>query len=457
MNSAAGSRLADVRHRPSQRGNALLVTLGVVVCIGLVLVACLTLVKSQNQAVFRSQAWNACMPVIEAGIEEAMAHLNNQNETSYSVNGWTQNGVTYSRQRELGDGFYTVTISLSNVIQPVIVCTGYFRAPVLVAQGTTPLMAAAGVNFGGVEYISRAVQVVARKQGFFTKAMVAKQRVVLNGNDIETDSFDSSDPNHSTTNGMYDPAKAKDNGDVATLSGIANAIGVGNANIKGRIRTAPGGTIDLGPNGVVGSLAWHAAGNTGVQPGWAFDDMNVHFPDVEKPSLGGSLMPASGIITGAVYKYVLNGGKFALSTLSLSSKDKVAVTGPSTLIVDGNVDIRGGIEIMPGGSLKLYVGGDAYLGGAGVNNSGVASNFVYFGLPTNTRLVLPSNGDFVGSIYAPNAEFTMSGGGSAVYNFVGACVTKTITMNGHYKFHFDEALRNYGPWRDYVIVSWVEL
>jgi hypothetical protein len=441
----------------SIRGNALIVTLALAACVGIVLVACLSLVKSQNQAVFRSQAWNACMPVIEAGIEEAMAHLNNRNETTYSVNGWTQNGVNYSRSRAISDGFFDVSISLSNVMRPVIVCTGYYRAPVLVAQGRGPLLASAGVNIGGVDYIRRAVEVVAIRQGLFTKAMVAKQRIVMNGNNIETDSFDSTDPNHSTTNGLYDPAKAKDNGDVATLSGIANAIGVGNANIKGKIRTGPGGSIDVGANGVVGSLAWHDAGNTGIQPGWSSDDMNMYFPDVEKPSLGGSLLPSSGSITGLVYKYVLNGGKYSLSSLNISSKERIAITGPSTLIVDGDVTVRGAVDIHPGGALQLYVGGDAYLGGAGINNSGTASNFVYLGLPTNTRLSLPSNGDFVGSIYAPSADFVLSGGGSTIYNFSGACVTRTISMNGHYRFHFDEALRNLGPWRDYVIVSWIEI
>src|SRR2546422_6550719 len=37
-----------------------------------------------------------------------------------------------------------------------------------------------------------------------------------------------------STNGRYDPAKAKDEGDVATNSGLVNTINVGNADIKGR-------------------------------------------------------------------------------------------------------------------------------------------------------------------------------------------------------------------------------
>src|ERR1051325_8719744 len=120
--------------RRNQRGSILLLTVCLSFIIGIVLVSCLSLVKSQNQAVARSQAWNICMPIIEAGIEEAMAHLNNQKETTYAVNGWVQNGFVYSRQRFLGDSFYSVAITLTNPFQPVIVCTGYVRAPALVAD-----------------------------------------------------------------------------------------------------------------------------------------------------------------------------------------------------------------------------------------------------------------------------------------------------------------------------------
>src|SRR6266496_523365 len=91
--------------RRSQRGSILMLTVCLSFIIGIVLLSSLSLVKSQNQAVARSQAWNICMPIIEAGIEEAMAHLNNQRETTYTVNGWTQEGVVYWRERALGDSF----------------------------------------------------------------------------------------------------------------------------------------------------------------------------------------------------------------------------------------------------------------------------------------------------------------------------------------------------------------
>ena len=50
-----------------------------------------------------------------------------------------------------------------------------------------------------------------------------------------------------------------------------------------------------------------------------------------------------------------------------------------------------------------------------------------------------------------------AGAGNSVQNFVGACVMRSITINGHYSFHYDEALGKFGPPSDYIIISWIEL
>ena len=78
----------------SQRGNTLLVTVVVTGVIGFVLVAYLTLVQYQNTANMRSQGWNAAMPVVEAGIEEALAHLNSRGLTNGNLacDGWSHSG-----------------------------------------------------------------------------------------------------------------------------------------------------------------------------------------------------------------------------------------------------------------------------------------------------------------------------------------------------------------------------
>src|SRR5439155_24610750 len=98
-----------------------------------------------------------------------------------------------------------------------------------------------------------------------------------------SDSFNSTNALYST-NGKYDPDLALDHGDIATNSGLADSLKAGNANIKGKISTGPGGIADVGSNGTVGDKSWVKNGNLGIQTGHFSDDMNLEFPEVELPS-----------------------------------------------------------------------------------------------------------------------------------------------------------------------------
>jgi hypothetical protein len=51
----------------------------------------------------------------------------------------------------------------------------------------------------------------------------------------------------------------------------------------------------------------------------------------------------------------------------------------------------------------------------------------------------------------------MGGGGTTPYDFVGAGVVGSATMNGHFRFHYDENLTRGGPKSGYVATSWSEL
>ena len=106
----------------------------------------------------------------------------------------------------------------------------------------------------------------------------------------------------------------------------------------------------------------------------------------------------------------------------------------------------------------MYVAGaSTSLGGQGVINGGAkASSFGYWGLPSNTSISMHGNAAFTGTIYAPQAALTLGGGGNSDYDFVGATITSSVKMNGHFKFHYDEALKAFGPRRGYAVASWEE-
>jgi hypothetical protein len=448
--------------RRRQGGNVLVLTVVVTGLVGFLLASYLGMVRTQNVSTMRSQDWNSAIAVVEAGLEEALAHLNAHGTTNLACDGWEQLGAEYVLQRTLGDNFYHLTIknvAVSNSA-PIIESRGYIRVPTLTASSQTLLLAAAGVSGPSSFYLSRGVRLSTRQDALFAKGLVAKGRIDLNGNNVATDSFDSSDPNYST-GGAYDPAKNKDKGDVATNSGLTNSLNVGNADIMGHVSTGPGGTISIGPNGSVGDKAWVTNGNNGIKAGWSSDDMNVSFPDVSIPYNNG-VPPAGGTVDGVSYTYVLDSGKFQVNgNFSMSGNQKMRVTSNAVLYVTGNFSLSGNayVEISPGASLKLYVAGStASIGGNGIiNNAGNALDFTYYGLPGNTSVSLGGNATFIGTVYAPNAALALNGGGSGDTDFVGAGMVGTATLNGHFKFHYDEALGVLGPFRGFVVTAWNEM
>src|SRR6266581_7353007 len=112
------------------QGSVLLVTLLTAWVIGVSLVSYLTLVANQNRSTFHSLTWNTCVPVMEAGVEEALTQLHFNGITNLLSNQWTF-GIDglYHKKRYIGaDGsYYEATIQ--PVDPPVIVSTGYAAAP----------------------------------------------------------------------------------------------------------------------------------------------------------------------------------------------------------------------------------------------------------------------------------------------------------------------------------------
>jgi hypothetical protein len=275
------------------------------------------------------------------------------------------------------------------------------------------------------------------------------------------DSYDSSDSNYST-NGFYDAAHHKAGGDVASNGGL---ISVGNANIFGHLRTAPNGAYSVGPGGQVGDLNW--APKSGdpmrIEDGWYVNDFNMEFRDVDAPDTTGWL-PAAGV-SGDTNKYLLSGGKWIINgDLSLKAAETLLVTGNATLYVSGNVNMSSQgqgknisqINIGPGATLKLYVAG-ASASFTQVNTVGNASSFQYFGLPSNTAVSWSGNSVYLGTVYAPEATYTLGGGGSTPMDYQGSCIVNSINVNGHFSFHFDEALKRNAPPAAFAVSSWVEL
>ncbi len=519
-----------------QQGNTLLLTIVVTGLLGFLLAAYLTLVQSQNGANVRSQSWNSAIPVVEAGIEDALAHLNSHGLTNgpLDVDGWNLSSGTYSVTRSVGDSFYSVTIknyvvgAPSN--SPIVESKGYVSMPLVLTAAQYPLLASSTSPNTSVSFLGRGVRVRTRQDFIFMKGMVAKDSIDLNGNNVHSDSFDSTDPRYST-NGLYVYGMTRDNGDIAVNASLTNSLQVGNADIYGHVSTGPGGTVAIGPQGAVGDTTFHDSGGKGIESGWSTDDMNVAFPEVLPPFSGGGFTPSggwvtnvtynvttstnsstgnaypsscpgtvgtntvtanlypigatpgtvitnrngAGLITGYTYKqytcyspvsttnttitttyydYILDDGNYKVADLN----GTVYVRGNATLYVTTTLDMTA-LVIQPGESLKLYcaAASASISGNYTANSTGTAASFSFWGLPTCKSLSFGGNADFTGTIYAPDADFTLNGSGKTVFDFIGASITKTAKLNGHFNFHYDEALRKIGPFRGYIVNSWNEM
>src|SRR6266567_1102196 len=126
-------------------GSVLLVTLATCVILGVLMGSYLSMIKSQHFSVARGQAWNSALVVAEAGVEEAMAQLNDTNllklgiQTSqgFNANKWLPpdgNHSGYWKTNILTDGtrtngYYDVTIITANPANPLIISTGYVSGP----------------------------------------------------------------------------------------------------------------------------------------------------------------------------------------------------------------------------------------------------------------------------------------------------------------------------------------
>ncbi|MGC3957239.1 MAG: hypothetical protein QM813_04505 [Verrucomicrobiota bacterium] len=448
------------------RGSVLVVTIVISAVLAVTLASYLTLVSFQSRSVARSQHWNQALVIAEAGVEDALQMINKYVGTdmltnwvnTHAADSWSLNGNVYSMTRFLDatkNSYYTVYVTNLNTknTETVINSTGYILLPSGIASSTT---------------LDRTVVVRARIDTLFNVAMAALGAIDLKGNGIATDSYDSGDPNYST-NGMYSKLKRKAGGDVATNNTITNSVlSVGNANVAGHIITGPYGSIDIGPNGSVGSIPWVDANTKGIETGYRRNDMNVIFDDVILPSTSwlptgeaGSAAGGSGTAPdGNTYDHV-----FLLD-------GDYTVTDNGTIYVGTNKNVRIKATVGTFKPTKIYVAGTdnnsgkltAYLTGTKAvldtnhkTQSGKPKNMVIYGLPSLTDLTYNGNGDFTGVIYAPQASFALNGGGSSTWDFIGASVTKVVQMNGHYHFHYDEDLKKNGPNNGYVATKWEEL
>jgi len=129
------------------------------------------------------------------------------------------------------------------------------------------------------------------------------------------------------------------------------------------------------------------------------------------------------------------------------------LSGAENLFFDYTDNINPGLTIYAGGT-SASISGNQY-----INPSGFAGSLIVYCAPTVTSFTLNGNGQFTGVLVAPNADLAMHGGGNSDQDFCGSLMVNSVGLNGHFKFHWDEALGRMASVNNarYLVKSWDEI
>lgn len=445
------------RHHPpsGHRGSALIVAMLFAALIAIALGSYIKMALNSTTLADRSYYQNAAINLAEVGIEAALYCYNQLDDVpntspqdAWLPQGWTLGADTATRTL----GGFTPGPGVTGTVK--IHCT-YFnptrlQKPIVVAQAT--------LIFPQGPPLSKNIEVTLRRRALFPKGMVVRDFIRASGGSLSLDSWDSGDDGDpSTPMVTYSTTTRRANATLATLSSRPAAIDMGNGNVYGYISTAEGGTVAYGSTAV---LSGDFAGTTFELDRVSHDFDVTAFPPVTVPSrsaawidlpatVGGNVtFPRAGDTPAADGCYYYN---FPIGTNISSNSGTLRVTAKVVFILTNHAGVDAmtfgggsGMEIASGAALRVYTNGNVLMGGSGfLSNGNVEPSTCMFygtnGTAGGQDFLLRGNGHTAVCLYGPNANITMSGGGSGG-DFYGAIVGNSVTMNGTTRFHYDEAL-----------------
>ncbi len=475
------------RQHSTKAGSVLVWTVVVIAILSLIAVETLRLVTVKYQNVLQTSTWQEALLAAESGIDLAIVELRKSLYPSpnHAWEGWNNppgNEVTgYELTTIPNAGLNGTSMTIeTNVDAPsqLIDPTNSWQYYRIRTVGTIPITGPARASDNPQDtklrrlslhwerftngilapqlltapQVSRRIEAIVRPVSSFDQAIMSVGVVDLTNQNIVVDSYDSSDSTKST-NGLYDPAKRQQNGDIATDGQLIEA---GNAQIYGDVATNAG-TVSGAANitGVERTDFYQEPIPVGA-PSWS--SWNASPSSVT----GTTTITASAIKGSAASRYVLTG-------VSLSGSKTLTVAGNPDgsqtyveIYVTGDISVSGTgqIIVQPGVTATIYFAGNVDISGNGVlNSNNQPSDLMLYGIqpPTDTseHVNFGGNSQITASIYAPGHDVTVNGGGTNGHVY-GSIVGKTVTMTGVSNLHYDERLGSTGVINNYKIVSWFE-
>ncbi|MGH8095124.1 MAG: DUF7305 domain-containing protein [Chthoniobacterales bacterium] len=469
-----------------ESGSVLLWTVLVIFILSLFATEVLRAVSGRFQLGMQTAAWQESLLAAESGIDLAVVELRKSlyPPPNGAWDGWTNapgtgvisHGLTTVPNAGLAGTPMTIEVDVDAPASLLDPTNGwqYYRIRTL---GSMPLTGPPRIGFNkqdnelrkltlnvqrfiddlftsetNAPHASRRLEAIVAPISSFGQAIFSVGTINLNNQNIVIDSYNSTDPTKST-NGLYDPAKSQDNGNIAT---DGNLIQAGNAHIYGDVATNSGTVTG-------------AANVTGVQRTDFYQDP-IPIGEPDWPSINPTPSTVSGSVTlTASATQDSTSSRYRLSAISLSGSQTLTLAGNPDgsptyieLYVTGDISVAGTSQIVLGDGVqaKIYFQGNVDIGGKGMlNPANQPADLLLYGVqPTGgvtPHVNLGGNGQITAAVYAPNYDVTVNGGGSSGHVF-GSIIGNTVTMTGVTNLHYDEALASSGIINNYEIVSWVE-
>src|SRR5947207_2840827 len=476
-----------LRQDSTKTGSVLVWTVLVIAMLSLIAVETLRLVTAKYQNALQTSTWQEALLAAESGIDLAIVELRKSlyPQPNYAWDGWNNPPGNEVIGHELttipnaGLNGTPMTIE-TNVDAPaqLIDPTNSWQYYRIRTVGTIPITGPARTSgtpqdtelprlslrwerlTSGIltphlltaPQVSRRVEAVVRPVSAFDQAIMSVGVVDLTNQNIVVDSYDSTDPTKST-NGLYDSTKRQENGDIATDGQLIEA---GNAQIYGDVATNAG-TVS------------GAANITGTERTDFYQEpIPVGAPSWPSINSTPSTVTNTTILTASATKGSAN-SRYQLSAISINGNQTLTLAGNPDgsktyieIYVTGDISVTGTgqITVQPGVSATIYFVGNVDVAGNGIiNSNNQPGDLQLYGIQpadgSSEHVNLGGNGQISASVYAPNHDVSINGGGSSGHVF-GSVVGKTVTMTGVTNLHYDEPLGAQGIVNSYRSVSWFE-
>lgn len=425
---------SEITTSRANEGSALITAVILTFVVSMLTGSYLMLATTEHRTASRSFLMGAGFALAEGGVDRAMHALHHEDST-----GWTVNGTTWSRI--ISDGL-NVTSGAHGAVR-IVIQNADTKTPTVFSE--------AAVGAKTMKPVEKQVKVQLSQGTYLNGAGLISNWFKANGNTTRFYQFDSRLGPAGENIGDFN---LSDEMRVATANFEDAAIDGGNTKVYGYVSTG-GGIPSFKANG--GTFSFDAP-NKADDSRISFD-YYANFEPKEEPGddfEGTHTTPPPSNVDVESGHYELTGTNIVWSTNP--NHQDVTIVGDVVVYVSngGTIDLKGELTIGPEGSLTIYTNGDVKITGK-INNTNTAENLAIYGTSTETgtqEITLNGSGELTAFVYAPNAEFNLTGNGS----FYGAVVSDYAFLHGTVEFFFDKALDDVNLGGDgYDVIEWYEM